>query len=173
MKKRIDDIKPFIVLTAICLVISALLAVTNHLTKPLIDENKQQEAQARRSEVLPEADEFNALEVDPAWGIDEAYACGDAGYVIRATRKGYGTVSVTVGLNRDGEVVGISIDASGETSGIGSKVNDEEYRVRYIGVKDSADGVDLIANATYSSSAVKQCVNAALAAYEQIGGGAK
>lgn len=168
-----EYIKPFVVLVVICLVVSFLLAFTNSKTEPIIEENARIEAERTRREVLPNATTFTELTVDTkALGIQSAFReDSGAGYVVTAGYKGYGgTVTVTVGLDNDGKVVGLSANVSSETQGIGSKAGQLTYLNRYIGLTGSADGVDTITNATYSSTAVRDGVSAAFRAFETIKG---
>lgn len=168
-------IKPFVVLVVICLISGSLLALTNYITEPIIAENAAKAAAETRRGVLPDAKEFSELEASGEVDVDSIHKGVDGygntvGYVVSVTRKGYKSVSVTVGVDADGKIVGMSVDASKETSGIGSKVALDDYVSKFIGLHDNADDVDIIAQATYSSSAVKACVNAALEAFSAIGG---
>ena len=167
-----DIIKPFIVLIGICLVVSVLLGFTNSVTAPIIEENARIAAEQTRAAVLEGATSFSEIECDTAaLGIDSAYKEDTGlGYVITSSNKGYGgLVTVTVGLDGEGTVVGISVNVSTETSGVGSKAGQTAYTDQYIGASGSAD-VDTISGATYSSTAVKTGVNAALAAFGEIQG---
>lgn len=164
-------IKPIIVLLIICLVVSALLGFTNSLTAPIIAENTRIAAEQTRKAVLEGAETFTEIPCDTAaLGITGAFKEDSGkGYVITAANKGYGgAVVVTVGLNADGEIVGLSANVSTETSGVGTKAGTEAYIDKYIGLSGSCDQVDTISGATYSSGAVKAGVNAALAAFAQI-----
>ena len=164
-------VKPVVVLFAICLVVSVLLAYTNRITAPIIAENKKAAAEATRSAVLEGSTSFTFIPCDTeALGIESAYREDSGlGYVITAGYKGYGgVVTVTVGLDPQGKVVGISADVSKETSGVGSKAGKEDYLAQYKGLQGSAEGADTISGATYSSTAVKTGVNAVLAAYDKI-----
>ena len=166
-----DMIKPIIVLLIICLVVSALLGFTNSVTAPLIAENNRKAAEQTRKAVLEGAETFTEIPCDTAaLGITGAFKEDSGkGYVITAANKGYGgSVVVTVGLNADGEIVGLSANVSTETSGVGTKAGEAAYIDKYIGLSGSCDQVDTISGATYSSSAVKAGVNAALAAFDQI-----
>lgn len=174
-KQAFDEyIKPFLVLVVICLAVSFLLAFTNSVTEPIITENKRLEAIRTRQAVLPGSVDFEEIDCDTAaLDIDGAYReTAGAGFVITSTHVGYGggEVIVTVGLDNDGRVVGISVDVSSQTSGIGSKAGERSYLDNFMGLAGSADGVDTIANATRSSTAVKQSVNAALNAFDTIKG---
>ena len=164
-------IKPIIVLVVICLVVSALLGFTNSVTAPIIEENERIAAEQTRAAVLEGSNGFTEIECDTAaLGITSAYKENNGlGYVITAANKGYGgDVVVTVGLDADGKVVGLSANVGTETSGVGTKAGAEAYTGNYIGLSGNCDSVDTISGATYSSTAVKTGVNAALAAYDAI-----
>ena len=166
-----EMIKPIIVLLVICLVVSALLGFTNSVTAPIIEENNRIAAEQTRAAVLEGSNGFTEIQCDTAaLGITSAYKENNGlGYVITAANKGYGgDVVVTVGLNADGEVVGLNANVGTETSGVGTKAGKDDYTGKYIGLSGNCDGVDTISGATYSSTAVKTGVNAALAAYAAI-----
>ena len=166
-----EMIKPLLVLVCICLVVSALLGVTNSITAPIIEENARKVAEETRMAVLEGSKSFTEIECDTeALGITSAYKEDSGlGYVITAANKGYGgDVTVTVGLDAEGKVVGLSANVSTETSGVGSKAGLSTYTDKYLGLSGNCDSVDTISGATYSSTAVKTGVNAALAAFGKI-----
>ena len=166
-----EMVKPLLVLVCICLVVAALLGLTNNLTAPIIEKNTLAAAEQTRRDVLAGAEGFTEIDCDTeALGITGAYRENSGlGYVITAANKGYGgEVTVTVGLNAEGKIVGISADVSTETSGVGSKAGKTDYTDQFLGLGGSCDSVDTISGATYSSTAVKKGVNAALAAFNAI-----
>ena len=93
-----------------------------------------------------------------------------------------GNIEMMVGVDADGVVTGVSIVSNSETSGIGSKVMNNEPLAngtpvldQFIG-KSAADGtlavgtnVDAISGATVSSRGVTTGVNAALAVASVVG----
>ena len=166
-----EMIKPLLVLVVICLVVSALLGFTNSVTAPIVEENERIAAEQTRQSVLPGAQSFTEIDCDTeALGITSAYQEDSGkGYVITAGRKGYGgEVVVTVCIDSAGKVVGLSANVSTETSGVGSKAGLPAYTEKYIGLSGNANGIDKISGATYSSTAVRNGVSAALAAYDAI-----
>ena len=170
-----DMAKPFIVLVCICLAAAALLGYVHEVTEPIIEEMTLKRAEETRAAVLPGANGFTEVEVDAAaLGITGAFKENNGlGYVMSAAYKGYGgDVTVTVGLDENGAIVGINADVSKETQGVGSKVGQEDYITRYIGASGSAE-IDGISGATYTSTAVKSGVNAILAAFETVKEAAK
>ena len=54
MNKPKFNVKSIIVLTAICLIVAALLAVTNHFTSPVVEKTRQQKIVDSLKEVLPD-----------------------------------------------------------------------------------------------------------------------
>ena len=71
-------------------------------------------------------------------------------------------------LDKDGKVVGISADVKTETQGVGSKAGEAKYLDQFLGLTGDSNSIDTLTGATYTSTAVKRGVNAALAAYEKI-----
>ncbi len=85
---------------------------------------------------------------------------------IVATAQGLlSQVKTTVTFGSDGAIKGLSVDASGETQGIGSRAAESSYTNKFIGAKN-ANGVDTISGATITSTAVKNAVNAAANAFK-------
>ncbi|GEM_PF-311250 len=166
-----DIVKPVLVLVAIGLIAALLLAYVNSITAPVIAENARIAAEQTRISVLPGAESFAEYDGDLS-GLDvESVYIENAGrgYVITSVHKGYkGDVRVTVGLGSDGKIVGIAADVSTETSGVGTKAGEDTYLGRFMGLSTGCDSVDIISNATYSSSAVKKGVQAVLAAYQTL-----
>lgn len=169
-----DIIKPIAVLAAICLVVTALLAYINSVTSPIIKDAEEKAAAQARQEVLSGADEFEKIEdVKLPEGVDEAYkAENGAGYVFKLVTKGYGgDITLMCGIKPDCTIDSIQTLSHSETSGIGSKVvdNDGGYGKKYTGkTADDYDSVDAVTGATISSKAYKKAVAAAFEAYDVV-----
>ena len=169
-----DIVKPIAVLSCICLVVAALLAYVNLVTAPIIKAAEEEKAAQARAEVLSEADSFTMLEAENLpEEINEVYkADNEAGYVFIITVKGYGgDIKLICGIKADGSIELTKTLSHSETSGIGSRVVDNEgtYRNGYVGkTSDNFDEVDAISGATISSTAYKKAVSAAFKAYETV-----
>ena len=166
-----DLLKPVIVLLCISLAVAVLLGFVNSKTEPIIQENARVKAEQTRSAVLPGAKGFEEIEGNfTALDIDSAYKeTSGLGYVLTSSHKGYGgDVVVTVGLDPDGKIVGISADVKTETQGVGSKTGEAKYLDQYLGQSGPAASVDTLTGATYSSNAIRNSVNAILAAFDKI-----
>jgi len=182
-------------LTAICLVVSALLGIVNGVTYERIEEINRANTEAALKAVVSSPDsEFPPVDLTDAMTaaassqgakITEAYevtAGGEhAGYAFKVVASGsQGDIEMIVGVDADNAVTGVSIVSNKETAGIGSKVMDNNALPSGVGVLDQFVGtsgagtlvvkknVDAISGATVSSKGVTKGVNAALAVAEAI-----
>ena len=170
-----DLLKPVVVLTVICIVVSAALAAVNGITAPIIAEAAAKAADANRIELLPEADGFEAIEVEIE-GVTEMHkATNGVGYVISAQGNGYGgngSVKVMFAYDNEGNITNVKVvDCSGETPGIGDKIVKEAwFTEQFIGLNGEAkkgENVDTISGTTISSGAFINAANAAWKAYSE------
>ena len=168
--------KSIIVLTVICLVISAALAIVNSFTSPIIEEAKVERENASRQQVLPAAADFEELSLEGLPdSVSGAYQGVDAsgntvGYVFTAGNKGFdGTVVVMTAIGADGKIVQVStIDVTSETKTLGGQTANESYTSQYTGKDAALEGIDAISGATITSTAYEQCVSDSFAAYDAV-----
>lgn len=187
-QKSKNIIIPAVSLFIICLVVSALLALTNMLTKEPIAKNAKEKADNAMKSVCAYAEEFEEIDCGQAELI--CYKAKDSqgstkGYAISSSAKGYGgDISVMVGINEQGEVTGVEILSHNETPGLGANCTTENFRADFLqkafdgnfSVTKNGDGgqdgkVDAITGATISSKAVTEAVNKALDVFESLEGG--
>ena len=168
-----DFVMPIVVLTVICLVITALLAVTNSVTEPVITKASQERAQAARSEIIPEADGFELMEIEdlPA-SVTEVYkTTNDTGYIFMLTTMGYGgEMDLICGIDNDGKIISVKTLSHSETKGMGSKTTEEPFRSQFTGKDESLEGVDAITGATISSKAYFDAIYDAFKAFDIVRG---
>ena len=181
-------IKLTVTLFATCVVVAGLLGLVNMVTEgPIADINKANTETAMKavvsdpdntsfSEALEITDGMTAAASSAGASVTEAYEVqvggAPAGYALKIVSSGsQGNIEMMVGVDGEGTVTGVSIVKNSETSGIGSRVMENENGVldQFIG-KSAADGtlavgtnVDAISGATVSSRGVTTGVNAALA----------
>ncbi|MEG1782076.1 MAG: FMN-binding protein [Oscillospiraceae bacterium] len=170
-----DILKPIVVLTVICLVVSALLGATNGVTAPIIEKNAALAADAARIELLPEAtDGFTKVDCDME-GIVEMYkANNDTGYVITSTAKGYGgAINFMSSYNMDGAIVNLKVLSCAETPGLGKKIEERNFLDQFMGKAEelSKANVDVITGSTISSMASIEALNYAHAAFNKVAKG--
>lgn len=189
MKKKMNPkevLVPAVALFIICVVATALLALTNSVTSGKIAQNASEKETASRAEVLPEAKSFDEVQAFGESGVTYCAGKNEAGekigYVFTSSAKGYGgDVLVMTGVDKDGKITGVNILSHSETPGLGANSVKPEFRERFNGKsgvlevdKNSNDGqsVQAITAATITSRAVVGAVNLALDAYAEITGGA-
>ena len=182
--------KPVIALAVIALVSGVALSGAFSATKDTIEELEKAKAAAAYQAVIPGAESFEYISepVDALEGqvygtsfgrvyINEAVEGRDAsgsvvGYGISVTSaEGYdGNVTITVGVQPDGTINGISYTELHETPGKGMLCGEPDFTDRFAGRKVTAfklngggeDGLDGISGVTVTSKASVNAVNAAL-----------
>ena len=184
-----DFVAPIVVLVLICAIMSGLLALTNNVTAPIIEEAERKANAEARLEVMPLADSVGFDEVNTegypsvaateAGGIPESitgiYKAEGVGYVFSLTTQGYGgkgTLKMTVGIDLDGRITGVKVLSHSETAGLGSKITtDANFYGQFPGLDAAgAAAADTISGATFSSGFYKAAIADAFTAYEQVAG---
>ncbi len=163
--------KSVISLTVICAVIAVLLALTNSITKPLIEKNAAAEANAALLVVYPDGGDFTQLDIStyelPAT-VTEAYSATNGGYVIKLLTSGYGANMVLMcGIDANGTVTGATCLSSGETLGY-EKTYGDSLKGK---TTEDIDAVETISGATMTTAGYKNAVKDALNATIILGGG--
>lgn len=170
MKKSLN-VKSIVVLTAICAVISLLLAATNALTAPIIEKNQNAAANEALLVVMPNGSGFEKMDISsfelPAT-VTEAYKEAGGGHVVKLTTTGYGSGFVIMcGVNADGTVSGAVCLSSNETLGY-----EKTFGENFIGKNsEGVESVDVISGATKTTAAYRNAVKDAINAATILGGG--
>lgn len=196
-KEKTGIPKPAIILCVITLIAGVALSGVYALTKEAIEEQKLiAEAESYRA-VCPEAEEFSSDaqldEVVKALGesvygtdfgkvhINKAIvgknAAGEiVGYVIRVTtRDGFdGDISMSVGFDLSGTVLGVEFTEINETAGMGMLCAEPEFKDQFKGIlvdrfvlnkaggSTTPEEIDSVSGASISSGAIVNAVNAAM-----------
>lgn len=165
-------------LLVITSVVAAALSGVNAITSPIIAQKTAEKTQLAIEAVLPGGGE--EIEFAPMDLVSKVYK-GENGYAVEVTPGGFdNTITMMVGVDFDGKVLGIDIISHTETAGLGAVADMEtpagqNFRNQFVGksgsVKVTKDGgqVDSITGATVTSRAVCDGVNAALACVETLG----
>ena len=171
-------VKPIVVLGAICLVASAALAAVNEVTAPIIKAQEEAAANEAYLVVLPDADGFEEVTDFQTSNVQAVMkATNGAGWVIKASAKGYGgDVPVVVGFDANGTIVGIQFLANSETSGYGQKLVDGSedginFTQQFIGMSEAPEvgaNIDAISGATVSSKAAASAVTTAINCFNEV-----
>ena len=134
-------IKTAVILFLICAVCTALCAVVNEVTAPVIAQSV-------------EADRVSALsDVSAGYGIGEQVDVGDgsvnyyvplldgdaaAGYIVELQTSGYGgAMTVIASYKTDGTLMEAKLMANSETPGLGKKAEDSSYMDKFRGLGGS------------------------------------
>lgn len=169
LKENRQYIMCIVVLTVICLFISAALAVVNRVTLPVITEANAIRAEEARIKVLPEADGFDEIQLDekPESVTQIFRASNGAGYVVMMTVKGYGgNIEIICGIDANGRITQTqTLNNHSETAGLGAKIDNDEFKGQFVGRDSDLEGVDTISGATISSTAYKNAIADAFTAY--------
>ena len=161
--------KPTLILTAICTVVTLLLAMTNMLTVNRIAQNAAKKAAESRKKVLA-ADEYKPLDAEGA--VYGAYDENGSmiGVVVTTVSSGYGgKIEVMTGIKSNGQVSGVNILSMEETPGLGARGKEDSFLKQYKGMDNSniavsKDGgeINALSGATITSRAITRAVNEAI-----------
>ena len=203
MNALIKDALKLVIITVVAgLVLGAVYGITKG---PIADQEAKAQMEAYKT-VFPKASDFKevdgfseeaaskiiAANENPIEGhdsdvissaVEAVDASGEAlGYIFNiTTSKGYGgDIQLTVGIQSDGTVTGVSFLSISETAGLGMKAKEPSFYEQYVGKnptkfavsKDGGDGeqIDALSGATITSRAVTGAVNAALGYYQNAFG---
>lgn len=183
------DIKEILVPTISLFLISAivtlLLAVTNSVTAPKIEQLQIETANKTKAQVLSVATSFSEEKTVDLNGTTYTYYEGYndskniVGYVFTTSAKGYGgDISTMVGVKNDGTVSGVDFLSISETAGLGMNADSDDFKSQFVG-KSGVIGVNkntstdteiqALTGATITSKAVTNTVNIALELFEEVG----
>ena len=169
-------------LLLIAAVVAALLAGVNGVTAPIIAQIKAEKIQAAVNQVLPGGGETIDFTGADATGMVSAVYKSDKGYAVEVNPAGFGgTITMMVGVDTEGKILGIAVVSHAETAGLGdvaaAKTSaGEAFRGQFVGqsgsvgtAKRGTGTLDAITGATITSEAVCTGVNAALDCVANLG----
>ena len=168
-------------LLLICAVTAGLLAGVNAVTEPIIAELNAAKTQEAISAVLPGGFDSEITDFTDATGIVSKIYQGANGYAVEVGPGGFdNTITMMVGIDNEGKVLGISVVSHTETAGLGAVAAAGTpagiaFRDQFVGTSGSVsvtkDGgaMDAITGATITSRAVCVGVNAALEVVGKMG----
>ena len=156
-----DSLKSVIVLLAICLVASAILAAVNSFTAPLIENSENEKVEKSLLVVMPDG---------IADTIKEIYSESGGGYVFKLVTTGYSAgLTIMCGIDSNGKITGATCVSSGETLG-----NEKTYGELFLGAdRSTVDSVDSVSGATKTTANYKKALKDALSAFDILKGAAK
>ena len=162
-------------------VVAAALAGVNSITAPAIAKLTAEKTQEAIQAVLPGGYDSEITDYADETGLVSKIYAGAEGYAFEVTPGGFdNTITMMVGVDTEGKVLGISIIKHTETAGLGAVAAagtpaGEAFRGQFVGQSGSVsvtkDGgaMDAITGATITSRAICAGVNAALACAATLG----
>ena len=170
-------IKTILILLVICAVFGAAMFGINFYTAPIIEANNAGAELAPLLAVMPEGASFgaDALVYDasntagttlvnvPESVLSVYKEANGLGYVIRCTAVSTYSESpmeITIGIDKEGKICGIQLDSYSDS--VDFRDNDANYLTSYIGKDSALADVGTVSGATYSSTAFKGSVEAAM-----------
>ena len=153
-------------------IVAMALAAVNSVTAPAIAQLNYEKTQAAIQAVLPGGGD--EIDFTDDTGLVSVVYKGEAGYAVQVAPAGFdGPITMMVGIDFEGNVLGISVIKHTETAGLGAVAAaktsaGESFRGQFVGQSGSVsvtkDGgqIDSITGATITSRAVCVGVQAAL-----------
>ena len=169
-----DFVFPILSLSLICLVMAGALASVNNVTNPLIAEAADRRAVEAMRSIIPEADEFAAIDrEDMPEAVVTAYrASNDAGYIFIVSTRGFGgEMHIMSGISSDGNFIASAVLSHSETISFANRV----FAIKnyYEARGQSLLEVDAIAGATRTLEAYQNALTYAHEAFEVLRGGSQ
>lgn len=159
---------PPLVLSVVCIAVSGLLAFANQLTAPRIAKAQEEKLSKSLVEVFGEAD-YKTLDKSFE-NVNQVITDENNRAVFDVTVDGYSKdgIEALIGIDSEGKVCGIGIVSLKETTGIGTRIQANDYIQKFIGL-DNDDFPDdtIISGATYSSKGMRNAVSIAVSTYSQ------
>ena len=158
----------------IAALVAVALAAVNGITAPAIAELNAQKTQEAISAVLPGGFDSEITDFADASGIVSKIYQGEGGYAVEVGPGGFdNTITMMVGIDNEGKVLGISVVSHTETAGLGAVAAAGTpagiaFRDQFVGASGTVtvtkDGgtMDAITGATITSRAICVGVSAAL-----------
>ena len=160
-------------------IVAMALAAVNSVTAPAIAQLNYEKTQAAIEAVLPGGGE--EVDFTDSTGLVSVVYKGESGYAVQVAPAGFdGPITMMVGVDFEGNILGISVIKHTETAGLGAVAAaktsaGETFRGNFVGQSGSVavtkDGgvIDAITGATITSRAVCVGVNAALDCIANMG----
>ena len=178
------------ILTLVCVVCTAILAVVNDVTSEPIAQTREKQMLDAARKVLPEGAAPVAVTRVIDGRTNTCFVVRDAAGAVTAVAlkgtapKGYGgPVGIMFGIAADGALLNYEVTEQTETPGLGSKIKEDPFRSRLLQRSDGTprptagtnwkvtrDGGDIeaVTAATISSRAALEALRNALETYEAL-----
>lgn len=181
MAAKSNLVNMLVCLTAVCLVCSALLAVTYAVTAGPIATSGQEKTALTIAKVLPDFSVTPELkDVSFEGNSYSYYEVPGSGRAFLVTTSGFGgPLTVMVGIDTAGNIWNTMVISHNETPGLGAKCRGEKFSGQFRGwnpaekklvVKKDGGDVDAITASTITSRAYTLALDIAVRINETLGG---
>ena len=170
-------IMPPLVLTLICIIVSGLLVFAHDKTYKDTTGVMTDELKAGCEQVFGEGeydillDGKTPVTFDTEGVVSVITDAEKEKCLFEIVQDGYakGGLHILIGVNQEGAVEGISFIEIGETPGLGTKVQNPEFldTLKGFNPDTSADSIDNVTSATYSSKGMKAACKKAVDIYAE------
>ena len=166
-----NNVKPTIVLSCICMAVALILSGINMITGPIIEAQRAAAANGALLEVMPDGTNFEELDISTL-GLPEAITnaykeTSGKGYVFRVESTGYKSgMVIMVGVNAEGKITGSKCLETQDTFGKEPLIDNS-----YNGQSLADFATNLIAGATMTSNGYRDAVSNALQSFTLASGG--
>lgn len=188
-KKSDSIVKTAFILGILTFASALLLSVLNFLTAPVIADRLQTEKADSVKNlfggdiIMEELQGYEDLYINYSTKVLEILYVRDnaskepAGYCVTVSPKGFGgNIDMLVAVNLNCTVIDTVILSMSETAGVGTKIDEDSFKEQFknkaynisVNEVNNSNSIDTIANATISSRAFFDGVNAALAVVNDI-----
>lgn len=187
-------LKLALTLSAYAVAACILLALTNNLTKPVIEKRQLKELESSLKEIVPDASEFESISVESSKskenGIVSCYKALDAskntiGFAVVAEGKTYDHAKILIGFENDKyqTITGMKFLELSDSPGFGQRAADPNEKVKsgktfygQFAGKKASDGFilnktyDAVSGATITSTSVGKILQNAANYAKELGG---
>lgn len=166
-----NNIKPTIVLSCICMAVALILSGINMVTGPIIEAQRAAAANGALLEVMPEGTNFEEIDIS-ALSLPEAITnaykeTSGKGYVFRVVSTGYKSgMVIMIGVNSEGKITGSKCLETQDTFGKEPLIDNS-----YNGQSLADFAPNLIAGATMTSNGYRDAISNALQSFTLASGG--
>jgi electron transport complex protein RnfG len=169
-------VMPLLVLTLICVAVSAALALMETATRPIITAAAAEREVALMREIIPQAESFELIDLGSLDNIPQTIrqafrASNNAGYVLIAEVSGFsGVITIITGIDPGGQIIRTAPLSHSETVGIGTIIDTAVFLAPFEGNDSSLYGIDTVTGATITTRAYISAIHDIFEAFEKIRG---
>ena len=172
-------VMPLLVLTLICIVASAALALMETATRPMITAAAAEREAVMMREIIPHAESFEPIELGEMQAIPQTIrqvfrTSNNVGYILIAEVRGFsGVITIICAIDPGGEIIRTATLSHSETQGIGTIIENPSFLAPFEGNDSTLEDIDTVTGATITTRAFINAIDDIFEAFEEIRSGAQ